>query len=225
MELFSPEFWAALGSLIIIDLVLAGDNAIVIGLAARNLPKNQQKQAIIWGTVGAIVIRATATILVVYLLMIPGLRLVGGILLLGIAYKLLTEESGHEVKAQTTFWGAIWTIIVADALMGLDNVLAVAGAAEGEPLLVILGLLISIPIVVWGSTIILKWMERFPIIITIGSAVLAYTAAKMITEEPFMKPFFDSNPALTYGLELLAVVAVVFFGKMKQKKLQQQHQN
>jgi YjbE family integral membrane protein len=225
MELFSPEFWAALGSLIIIDLVLAGDNAIVIGLAARNLPKKQQKQAIIWGTVGAIVIRATATILVVYLLMIPGLRLVGGILLLGIAYKLLTEESGHEVKAQTTFWGAIWTIIVADALMGLDNVLAVAGAAEGEPLLVILGLLISIPIVVWGSTIILKWMERFPIIITIGSAVLAYTAAKMITEEPFMKPFFDSNPALTYGLELLAVVAVVFFGKMKQKKLQQQHQN
>ncbi|WP_043932153.1 TerC family protein, partial [Bacillus sp. EB01] len=178
MELFSPEFWAALGSLIIIDLVLAGDNAIVIGLAARNLPKKQQKQAIIWGTVGAIVIRATATILVVYLLEIPGLRLIGGLLLLVIAYKLLTEESGHEVKAQTTFWGAIWTIIVADALMGLDNVLAVAGAADGHPLLVILGLLISIPIVVWGSTIILKWMERFPIIITIGAAVLAYTAAK-----------------------------------------------
>jgi YjbE family integral membrane protein len=225
MELFSPEFWAALGSLIIIDLVLAGDNAIVIGLAARNLPKKQQKQAIIWGTVGAIVIRATATILVVYLLKIPGLRLIGGLLLLVIAYKLLTEESGHEVKAQTTFWGAIWTIIVADALMGLDNVLAVAGAADGHPLLVILGLLISIPIVVWGSTIILKWMERFPIIITIGAAVLAYTAAKMITEEPFIVPFFESNPVLKYVLEILAMVAIVFFGKMKQKKLQQQHQN
>ncbi|OCA90632.1 hypothetical protein A8F94_01770 [Bacillus sp. FJAT-27225] len=225
MELFSPEFWAALGSLIIIDLVLAGDNAIVIGLAARNLPKNQQKKAIIWGTVGAIVIRATATILVVYLLKVPGLRLIGGILLLGIAYKLLTEESGHEVKAQTTFGGAIWTIIVADALMGLDNVLAVAGAANGHPLLVILGLLISIPIVVWGSTIILKWMERFPVIITIGAAVLAFTAAKMITEEPFIEPFFHGNPALKYGLELLAVVAVLFFGKMKQKKLHQQHQH
>ncbi|WP_053366656.1 TerC family protein [Bacillus sp. FJAT-27245] len=223
MELFSAQFWSALLSLVIIDLVLAGDNAIVIGLAARRLPKNQQKKAIIWGTVGAIIIRATATILVVWLLMIPGLRLVGGILLVWIAYKLLTEESGHDIKAGASFWGAIKTIIVADALMGLDNVLAVAGAANGHPLLVILGLLISIPIVVWGSTIILKWMERFPIIITFGAGVLAFTAARMITEENFLAGFFHGNPIIKWAFVIITIVAVIFAGKFKQRKLAEQH--
>ncbi|WP_409270170.1 TerC family protein [Neobacillus sp. SCS-31] len=223
MELFSAEFWSALLSLIIIDLVLAGDNAIVIGLAARRLPKNQQKKAIIWGTVGAIIIRATATILVVWLLMIPGLRLIGGILLVWIAYKLLTEESGHDIKAGASFWGAIKTIIIADALMGLDNVLAVAGAANGHPLLVILGLLISIPIVVWGSTIILKWMERFPIIITFGAGVLAYTAAHMITGEEFLAGFFQQNPIIKWAFIIIIIIAVIFAGKFKQRKLAEQH--
>jgi YjbE family integral membrane protein len=217
VELFSVEFLSALISIIIIDLVLAGDNAIVIGLAARNLPKHQQKQAIIWGTVGAIVIRALATLAVVWLLKIPGLLLVGGILLVWIAYKLLIEEKGHDVEAGSSMWEAIRTIIIADALMGLDNVLAVAGAAHGSFLLVILGLLISVPIVVWGSTLILKWIERFPIIVTIGAGILAWTASKMIVDEPFLKEYF-ANPFVKYGFELLVVAGVVIAGKMKKAK-------
>ncbi|RAK19431.1 YjbE family integral membrane protein [Anoxybacillus vitaminiphilus] len=217
MELFSAEFFSALISIIIIDLVLAGDNAIVIGLAARNLPKHQQKQTIIWGTVGAIVIRALATLAVVWLLKIPGLLLVGGVLLVWIAYKLLVEDKGHEVEAGNSMWEAIRTIIIADALMGLDNVLAVAGAAHGSFLLVILGLLISIPIVVWGSTLILKWIERFPIIVTIGAGILAWTASKMIVGEPFLKEYF-ANPFVKYGFELLVVAGVLIVGKMKKAK-------
>jgi YjbE family integral membrane protein len=217
MELFSVEFLSALISIIIIDLVLAGDNAIVIGLAARNLPKHQQKQTIIWGTVGAIVIRALATLAVVWLLKIPGLLLVGGILLVWIAYKLLVEEKGHDVEAGSSMWEAIRTIIIADALMGLDNVLAVAGAAHGSFLLVILGLLISVPIVVWGSTLILKWIERFPIIVTIGAGILAWTASKMIVDEPFLKEYF-ANPFVKYGFELLVVAGVIIVGMMKKAK-------
>lgn len=217
MELFTMEFWSALLSIIIIDLVLAGDNAIVIGLAARNLPKHQQKQTIIWGTVGAIAIRAAATLAVVWLLKIPGLLLVGGVLLVWIAYKLLVEEKGHDVQAGKSMWEAIRTIIIADALMGLDNVLAVAGAAHGSFLLVVLGLLISVPIIVWGSTLILKWVERFPIIITIGAGVLAWTAAKMIVGEPFLKEYF-ANPIIKYGFEALVVAGVIIAGMLKKSK-------
>ncbi|WP_027409863.1 TerC family protein [Anoxybacteroides tepidamans] len=217
MELFTLDFWSALLSIVIIDLVLAGDNAIVIGLAARNLPKHQQKQTIIWGTVGAIVIRILATLAVVWLLKIPGLLLVGGILLIWIAYKLLVEEKGHEVEAGKSMWEAIRTIIIADALMGLDNVLAVAGAAHGSFLLVVLGLLISVPVVVWGSTLILKWVERFPIIITIGAGVLAWTAGKMIVDEPLIKGYF-ANPIVKYGFEILIVAGVILAGTLKKSK-------
>ncbi|ALA70895.1 membrane protein [Geobacillus stearothermophilus 10] len=218
MDLLSAEFWTALLSIVIIDLLLAGDNAIVIGLAARNLPKHQQKKAVVWGTVGAVVIRALATIFVVWLLKIPGLLLVGGVLLVWIAYKLLVEGKGHDdVEAGGNLWEAIRTIIIADALMGLDNVLAVAGAAHGSFLLVVLGLLISVPIMVWGSTLILKWIERFPIIITIGAGVLAWTAAKMIVDEPFLKVYF-ANPVVKYGFELLVVAAVIGVGTMKKRK-------
>jgi YjbE family integral membrane protein len=217
MELFSMEFLSALLSIVIIDLVLAGDNAIVIGLAARNLPKHQQKKAVIWGTVGAVVIRALATLFVVWLLKIPGLLLIGGILLVWIAYKLLVEEKGHDVEAVGSLWEAIRTIIIADALMGLDNVLAVAGAAHDSFLLVILGLLISVPIMVWGSTLILKWIERFPIIITIGAGVLAWTASKMIVDEPFLDQYF-ANPVVKYGFEILVVAGVIAAGTLKKKK-------
>ncbi len=129
MELFTPEFWSALLAIVIIDLVLAGDNAIVIGMAARNLPKENQKKVIFWGTFGAIAIRSVLTLVVVWLLLIPGLRVVGGLLLVWIAYKLLVEEKSHEVKTATNLWAAIRTIIIADTAMGLDNVLAVGGAA------------------------------------------------------------------------------------------------
>jgi len=217
MELFSAEFFTALLSIVVIDLVLAGDNAILIGLAARNLPKHQQKKVIIWGTLGAILIRVAATLAVVWLLKIPGLLLVGGLLLVIIAYKLLTDEKDHDVEAAGNFWAAIRTVIIADALMGLDNVLAIAGASHGNFVLVVLGLLISVPVVMFGSTIILKFVDRYPIIITIGAAILAWTASKMIVGEPFLKSIFD-NGFVKYGFEILVVAAVILIARMKKKK-------
>ena len=166
MNAWTPsQFISALLAIIVIDLVLAGDNAIVIALAARALPPHLQKRAIIWGAVGAIAVRSMMTVIVVWLLKIPGLMLAGGAMLVWIAYHLLLpdeHESGHDGPAATTFWGAMRTIVIADALMGLDNVLAVAGAAHGSYLLVVTGLVISVPIVVWGSTLVLKIVERYP---------------------------------------------------------------
>lgn len=144
MEFFSPEFFIALGVIILIDLVLAGDNAIVIGMAARNLPKENQRRVILWGTAGAITIRIIATLLVVYLLDLPWLHLIGGLLLIWIAVKLLIDEKEHEISAKSSIIAAIRTIIIADAAMGVDNVIAVAGAAHGDPILVIIGLIIKI---------------------------------------------------------------------------------
>ena len=181
-------------AIILIDLVLAGDNAIVIALAARQLPPHLKMKAIAWGTVGAIVVRSVMTIGVVWLLKIPGLMLVGGLGLVWIAYQLLADQGddGHDGPVVTTFWGAMKTIIIADALMGVDNVLGVAGAAHGSFDLVIIGLLISVPIVVFGSTVVLKLVERFPAIIQIGSAVLAFTAAKLVESEPLLASEFGA---------------------------------
>jgi YjbE family integral membrane protein len=208
MELFSSPWWSALLAIVLIDLVLAGDNAIVIALASRNLPPHLQKKAIAWGTVGAIVVRSVMTVGVVWLLKIPGLMLVGGLGLLWIAYKLLADQSNkeHDGPVASTFWGAMKTIVVADALMGVDNVLGVAGAAQGSFDLVVIGLLISVPIVVFGSTMVLKLVERFPIIIQIGSAVLAFTAAKMIVSEQLLDPIFGGpgSPASQKTLHSIA---------------------
>ncbi|MEQ7050628.1 TerC family protein [Paenibacillaceae sp. P-4] len=218
MDFFTPEFWSALMAIVVIDLVLAGDNAIVIGLTARNLPKEQQKKVIFWGTFGAIALRSLLTLAVVWLLKIPGLLLAGGVLLVWIAYKLLVEEKSHDVGSAGSLWAAIKTIIIADTVMGLDNVLAVAGAAHGDFILVVLGLLISVPIVVWGSTLIIKWVERFPIIIYIGAGVLAWTAAKMIVDEPMVKGFFTANPVLKWGLIVVIIGGVLAAGRMKKQK-------
>ncbi len=212
------EFLTALLSIIVIDLVLAGDNAILIGLAARNLPKQQQKKVILWGSVGAIIIRIVATLAVVWLLEIPGLHLVGGLLLVYIAYKLLVDNDDHgDVKAGDSFWAALRTVIIADALMGLDNVLAVAGASHGNMLLVVLGLLISVPVVMWGSTLILKWIDRFPIIVTIGAGILAWTASKMIVGEHFLSGIFE-NGFVKYGFEIFVIAAVIITAKYVQSK-------
>ncbi|AQS58160.1 TerC family protein [Desulforamulus ferrireducens] len=219
MELFSAEFFSALLAIIVIDLVLAGDNAIVIGMAARNLPKEHQKGVILWGTIGAIVIRALATLAVVWLLKIPGLLLVGGLFLIWIAYKLLVEEKCHDLKAACNRMEAIRTIIVADVVMGLDNVLAVAGSAHGSFLLVVLGLIISVPIMVWGSTMIIKWMERYPVIIYIGAGVIAFTAAKMIVDEPYLTGFFAANPIVKYLLMLAVVGGVLIAGRYAKRKV------
>lgn len=224
MELFSTPWWSALLAIILIDLVLAGDNAIVIALAARNLPPHLQKKAIAWGTVGAIAVRSVMTVGVVWLLKIPGLMLVGGLGLLWIAYKLLADQGDkeHDGPVASTFWGAMKTIVVADALMGVDNVLGVAGAAHGSFDLVVIGLLVSIPIVVFGSTMVLKLVERFPMIINIGAAVLAFTAAKMIVSEPLLDAVYggpDSlpasatlNTAAQWGTYALAVAGVLGAG-------------
>lgn len=199
MELFSTPWWSALLAIVLIDLVLAGDNAIVIALAARSLPAHLQNGAILWGTVGAILVRSVMTAGVVWLLRIPGLMLVGGLALLWIAYKLLAakEHKTHNDPIAGTFWGAMKTIVVADALMGIDNVLGVAGAAHGSFNLVIAGLLISVPIVVFGSTMVLKLVDRFPIIVNLGAAVLAFTAAKMIVSEPLLGVIYDANSLST----------------------------
>ncbi|ERI08809.1 TerC family protein [Aneurinibacillus aneurinilyticus] len=219
MELFSAEFFSALLAILVIDLVLAGDNAIVIGLAARRLPKEQQKKVIIWGTVGAIFIRILATLVVVWLLNIPGLLLLGGLLLIWIAYKLLVKEKNHDdIKAEKSLWNAVRTIIIADAAMGLDNVLAVAGAAHGSFLLVVLGLLISVPVVVWGSTLIISWIERFPSLIYIGAGVLVWTAAKMIVDEPFIADYFDVNPVLKWSFTIVLIAGVLLAGRQKKQR-------
>ncbi len=198
MEIFSTPWWSALLAIILIDLVLAGDNAIVIALAARNLPARLQKKAIIFGAAGAIVVRAGMTVAVVWLLKIPGLLLLGGLGLLWIAYKLMAEhdQKPHGGALSGTFWGAMKTIVVADALMGVDNVLGVAGAAHGSFDLVVIGLLVSVPIVVSGSTMVLKLVERFPAIINLGAAVLAFTAAKMIVGEPLLDLIYGGPESL-----------------------------
>jgi YjbE family integral membrane protein len=227
MELFSMPWWSALLAIILIDLVLAGDNAIVIALAARNLPPEHQNKAIMWGTVGAIVIRSAMTVGVVWLLKIPGLMLVGGLGLLWIAYKLITDtsEDEHQGGTATTFWGAMKTIIVADALMGVDNVLGVAGAANGDFTLVVIGLLISIPIVVLGSKLVLQLVEKWPVIINLGAAVLAFTAAQMVINEKLLDPIFDGGETInliargaTYAVAVVGVLGLGWLATRKQEK-------
>jgi len=211
MELFSLPWWSALLTIVLIDLVLAGDNAIVIALAARGLPPAHQNKAIIWGTVGAIVVRSLMTVGVVWLLKIPGLMLLGGLGLLWIAYKLIadTSQDEHQGATTTSFWGAMKTIIVADALMGIDNVLGVAGAANGSFDLVVLGLLISIPIVVMGSKLVLRLVERWPLIIHMGAAVLAFTAAQMIVNEKLLMSFFSTGESLDQLVRIATYVIAI----------------
>lgn len=211
-EIFSADVLTALLQVIMIDLVLAGDNAIVIGLAARNVPKEHQRRVIMWGTFGAIAVRVVLTSIVIWLLKIPGFLLVGGLALAWIGWKL-TEDAGgekdHGIEAKASIRGAVQTIIVADAVMGVDNVLAIGGAAHGSVLLVVIGLAISIPIVIWGSTLVLKWVSRFPQILWLGAGVLGWTAAKMIASEPLLLSTFDAWPAARTLLYVAIVGALV----------------
>jgi YjbE family integral membrane protein len=199
-ELFSAAFFSALLAIVLIDLVLAGDNALIIGLVARNLPKESQRQVILWGTFGAIAIRALMAILVVYILNVPGFMLAGGLALVWIARKLLTPEAqGAEsqlVKGPaTSMAGAVRTIVIADAVMGVDNVLAIGGAAYGSILLIVLGLAISVPIIIWGSQLVIKLVDRFPSVVLLGGAVLAWTGYSMVVREPLLGHWFEGHPA------------------------------
>jgi YjbE family integral membrane protein len=213
VELLTTEFFSALVAIVIIDLVLAGDNAIVIALAARSLPQRLQKRAIIWGTFGAIAVRSLLTVIVVWLLKVPGLLLIGGLLLIWIGYRLLLPEESDSEDGQrsgaSTFWGAIRTVVIADAIMGLDNVLGVAGAAHGSYLLVVMGFLISVPIVIWGSALVLRVVDRAPALVYVGAGVISWTAAKMITTEPYLQKWFAEYPlatALLYGSVVFGVL-------------------
>ncbi|MDD9149442.1 MULTISPECIES: TerC family protein [unclassified Sporolactobacillus] len=223
MEFLTPEFWYSLAIIVGIDLFLAGDNAIVIAMAARRLPDRQRSRAILYGTAGAVVLRALCTLIVVYLLMIPGLHFVGGLLLIWIAYRLLRPESDKgkkkKVKAETSIWAAVRTIIVADALMGLDNVLAVAGAAQSDPLLVIFGLLISVPLLMGGSAIILALINRFQWLVFLGAAILALTAGRMLFAEPVFINLLGSLEAwVKWPVIIVIIAAVLYSGWRSQKK-------
>jgi YjbE family integral membrane protein len=210
------SFLSALLAIVVIDIVLAGDNAIVIALAARQLPPQLQRRAIVWGAVGAVGVRVVLTAAVVWLLKVPGLLALGGALLLWIAWKLLQPDDASTGDAHapvvTGFWSAMRTVIVADALMGLDNVLAVAGAAHGSLLLVVLGLAISVPIVMWGSTLVLKVVERFPAVVYLGSGVLVWTAVTMMLGDPLLDTWLVSHglPAWVLYLLMPLLLAVAF---------------
>jgi len=208
-EFFSAAFMSALFAIVLIDLVLAGDNALIIGLVARNLPRQTQRKVIFWGTFGAIAVRGLMAILVVYVLDWPGFMLAGAIALVWIARKLLTpdpETAGNHAAAvpAATFAVALRTIVVADAVMGVDNVLAIGGAAIGSVLLIVLGLAISVPIIVWGSHLVIRLVDRFPSIVLLGGAVLGWTAYSMIVREPMLASWFADHPAT----KLVAAVLV-----------------
>lgn len=192
MEILSLQFLWALVAIILIDVVLGGENALVIAMAAKKLPEKLRRRAMIWGTFGAVAVRFVCVAALTFLLLIPGLRLVGGLMLIYIAWKLTSNNNDHtNVKAAATFWGAMGTIVMADAVMGLDNALAIAGAASGNWILIIAGLLISVPIILFGSTIIARLLDRYPNTIYIGAFVLYLVAFKMIVHEPFIDNHVD----------------------------------
>jgi len=224
-DLSSTAFWFGVFSIIIIDLVLSGDNAVLIALACRNLPKSLQTKGIVYGTVGAIVLRVTFATIMVYLLKIPFLKAIGGLLLVWIAVKLVIqeEEESDEVDAPEKLWAAVKTIIIADAIMSLDNIVAVAGAAQGKAALLWFGLAVSIPLVVYGSRILLILMERMPWIITIGAAILGWTAGHMIYGDERIIGYLGptaTSPIFLHGylLPIIGAVGVVLIGMIMKRR-------
>ena len=212
--LATPEFWLALAQIILINIVLSGDNAVVIALACRSLPHEQQKKAILFGSVGAIVLRVLLTFFAVYLLTLPYLKLLGAALLLWIGIGLLKgEDDEEELEGHSGLMAAIKTIIIADLVMSLDNVIGVAAAAKGNILLLVLGLVISIPLIIFGSTLILKLMNRFPIIITLGAALLGWVAGEMALSDPSIKAYVENNHLLHTLAPAAGAVVVVVVGK------------
>lgn len=222
------ETLAVIGSIVVMDLVLGADNAIIIAMASRTLPARLRRQAIVWGTVGAVVVRGGLAVIAVWLLMIPALQFIGGLLLFWIALKLLKQEprSGDPVPAPksrlrwgaNTVAGAIQTIIIADLLMGTDNILAIAGAADGHPGLVIFGLALSVPIIVGGSTVVLGLMDRFPAIVSLGAAVVAWTAGRMIVHDHLIGGLLTTNiPYVETWLPFALVLLVLVVDRLRKR--------
>ncbi|SEN14674.1 TerC family protein [Nitrosomonas marina] len=213
----SPQFWVAVVQIIAIDIVLGGDNAVVIALACRRLPEKQRNLGIFWGVVGAIGLRVILIFFALSLLTVPYLKIAGACLLIWIGIKLLQPEpagNGHEVAASTTLIGAIKTIIIADAVMSLDNVIAIAGAAKDSMTLVIFGLVFSVPIIVWGSKLVLKLMDRYPITIVIGAALLGWIAGDMAVTDTVTQDWIIHNAAfLQWLIPVVTVLIVIITGK------------
>ena len=221
MDFTSAAFWAALGSIILANVVLSGDNAVVIAMAARTLPPEQQKKAIFWGSAAAIVMRIVLTLIAVEMLKWPYLKIIGGLLLLYIGITLLSEDDGGEGGHQQVggLLAAVRTILVADLVMSLDNVLAVAAAAKGNTPLLIIGLAVSIPLIIFGSTLMIKVMERFPIIITLGAALLGFLAGEMLLTDPAVAQRFGelSHDVVNFA-GVIGAVFVVAVGLWLQKR-------
>ncbi len=229
--LASPNFWIAVGQIILIDILLGGDNAVVIALACRGLPPQQRRMGIIYGTAGAIILRVVLIAFALALLSVPYLKLVGAVLLVWIGAKLLMpqdEEEHGNIQSSDKLWGAVKTVIVADLVMSVDNVLAIAGAAESAGQhqlgLVIFGLLVSIPIIVAGSQIVLKLMDRFPMIITLGGMLLGWIAGQMAVTDPAVKPYFPDEKVWEYGAALAGAFLVLAIGKFAGRKPDDQDQ-
>ena len=206
-ELLTSQFWLGLGAIIWVNIILSGDNAVVIALAARSLPVHQQRLAVIWGAAAAVVLRIVLTIVAVELLKLPYLKLLGGVLLLWIAVKLLVPEDdgGDGIKSSSNLLAAIKTILIADLVMSLDNVIAVAAVAKGSIVLLVLGLLISIPLVVFGATMLMKLMESYPVIITVGAALIGYVSGEMLVTDPVVVEWFRVNAHWMIDFELFSV--------------------
>ncbi|RAL25914.1 TerC family protein [Thermoflavimicrobium daqui] len=214
------NFWIGFFNIIVLDLILSGDNAVVIGMAARSLPAEQRKKAIMFGTAAAIVLRAALTAIAAYLLKIPFLMTIGGLLLLWIAVKLLIEEEKEtEISVGNNMRSAIKTIIIADVVMSLDNVLAVAGAAHGNIILVLFGLALSIPIIMWGSKLIATIMDKFPWIVYLGSAILGYTAGDLIVGDKLVARWIEID-ILERVIPIALAILVVIIGAIWRKKMQ-----
>jgi len=227
-EFLTAHFWFAVGQIIMIDILLGGDNAVVIALACRQLPAHLRLKGILWGTAGAIVLRVILIVFALTLLQVPFLKLVGAALLLWIGVKLLVpEEEGHSnIQGSDKLWAAVKTVIVADLVMSIDNVIAIAGVATGaggqhQLPLVIFGLLVSIPIIIWGSQLVLKLMDRFPAIITLGGMLLGWIAGTMAHSDPAVRDWLPQTTVWNYGLGIAGALGVFFVGMAFKKRAQQ----
>ena len=220
-EFLTAHFWVAVGQIILIDILLGGDNAVVIALACRQLHENQRLKGILWGTAGAILLRVVLIAFAITLLQVPFLKIAGAALLIWIGVKLITphDEDAHgNIQASDKLWSAVKTVIVADLVMSIDNVIAIAGAAQNageqhQMALVIFGLVVSIPIIVWGSQIVLKLMDRFPVIILLGGMLLGWIAGGMLQTDPALKDIISQDQTWHYALSAAGALLVLAIGQ------------
>ncbi|WP_245533967.1 TerC family protein [Effusibacillus pohliae] len=207
-------------NVILIDIVLGGDNAIFIAMACRRLPHRLRKKTVFWGMMGAVVVRAALAVVAIQLMRIPLLELLGGLLLVWIAYRLLVQNHGHRpVHAGQNFWSALKTILIADTVMGIDNILAIAGAAHGNVWVLITGFFVSIPLIIWGSRLLLQWIDRYPVISYAGASMIAWTGGSLIVEDEFAHRFMQLVPYADLAIPLLLAIVVVISGLWKNARL------